>query len=172
MGCILTDADKNIERHTAHTIVSWPNPKQWLIVHTSDLMMIIIQIMYILPIITKEMGKLKTHSPTYCIMDNWENMLNLTHIFDKYISDDNLNRRMTDTYFRSLPDFSERSEYTSICKVPSWLCSGCHHIAPNHRCDGIFTYRKRLCKIRTIMVVGKDNIQFEILTNLNYFHTE
>ena len=25
------------------------------------------------------MGKLKTHSPTYCIMDNWENMLNLTH---------------------------------------------------------------------------------------------
>ena len=24
---------KNIERHTAHTIVSWPNPKQWAIVH-------------------------------------------------------------------------------------------------------------------------------------------
>ena len=23
---------KNIERHTAHTIVSWPNPKQWVIV--------------------------------------------------------------------------------------------------------------------------------------------
>ena len=22
---------KNIERHTAHTIVSWPNPKQWVI---------------------------------------------------------------------------------------------------------------------------------------------
>ena len=32
--------NKNIERHTAHTIVSWPNPKQWVIVHTSDLMMI------------------------------------------------------------------------------------------------------------------------------------
>ena len=29
---------KNIERHTVHTIVVWPNPKQWLIVHTSDLM--------------------------------------------------------------------------------------------------------------------------------------
>ena len=28
-------------RHTAHTIVSWPNPKQWQMVHTSDLMMII-----------------------------------------------------------------------------------------------------------------------------------
>ena len=32
-------AYKNIERHTADTIVSWPNPKQWVIVHTSDLMM-------------------------------------------------------------------------------------------------------------------------------------
>ena len=31
---------KKIERQTAHTIVSWPNPKQWMIVHTSDLMMI------------------------------------------------------------------------------------------------------------------------------------
>ena len=70
---------KNIERHTTYTIVSWPNPKQWVIVHTSDLMMIIRQSMYILFIITKEMGKLKTRSPTYCIMDNWENMLNLTH---------------------------------------------------------------------------------------------
>ena len=33
----------NIKRHTAHTIVSWPNPKQWIIVHTSDLMMMITQ---------------------------------------------------------------------------------------------------------------------------------
>ena len=41
---ILTDcSNKNIEKHTAHTIVSWPNPKQWVIVHTSDLMMIIRQ---------------------------------------------------------------------------------------------------------------------------------
>ena len=74
---------KNIERHTAHTIVSWPNPKQWVIVHTSKLMMIMRQSMYILSIIKKEMGKLKTHSPKYCIMDNWENMLNLTHTHDK-----------------------------------------------------------------------------------------
>ena len=42
----------NTERHTTHTIVSWPNPKQW--VHTSDLMMIIRQSMYIISIITKE----------------------------------------------------------------------------------------------------------------------
>ena len=69
---------KNIERHTAHTIVSWPNPKQRVIVKTSDLMMIISQSIYILSIITKEIGKLKTHSPIYCIMDNWENMRNLT----------------------------------------------------------------------------------------------
>ena len=33
---------------------------------------------YILSIITKEMGKLKTHSLTACIMDNWEKMPNLT----------------------------------------------------------------------------------------------
>ena len=32
---------KNTERHTAHTIVSWPSPKQWVIVHSSDLMIII-----------------------------------------------------------------------------------------------------------------------------------
>ena len=74
---------KNIERHTAHTIVSWPNPKQWVIVHTSDLMMIIRQSIYIFSVITKEIGKLKTHSPIYCIMDNWENMLYLTHTLDK-----------------------------------------------------------------------------------------
>ena len=80
-------ANKNIERHAAHTIVSWSNPKQWVIVHTSDLVMIIrhkwdISI-YILSIITRGVGKQKTHSPTCCIidciMDNWENMLNLTH---------------------------------------------------------------------------------------------
>ena len=27
---------KNIERHTAHTIALCPDPKQWVIVHTSD----------------------------------------------------------------------------------------------------------------------------------------
>ena len=41
------DTDKNTERHTAHTIVSWHNPKQWVIVHTSDLMMLIRQSIYI-----------------------------------------------------------------------------------------------------------------------------
>ena len=73
----------NIERHTAGTIVSWPNHTQWVIVNTSDSMMIIRQSIYILSFITREMGKLKTYSPTYCIMDNGENMFNLTHTLDK-----------------------------------------------------------------------------------------
>ena len=71
---------KIIERHTAHTIVSWPNPKQWVMVHTSDLMMISI---YILSVILRPLGKLKTNSPTYYIIDDWENMLNLTHTLNK-----------------------------------------------------------------------------------------
>ena len=79
----LIDIWKNIEKHTAHTIVSWPNPKQWVIVHTSDLMMIIRLSIYIFSIITKGMGILKTHSPTYCIMDNRDNVLNLTRTLDK-----------------------------------------------------------------------------------------
>ena len=73
---------KNIEQHTADTIVSWPNPKQWVIVHTSDLMMIS-QSIYILSNITREKGKLKTYSPPYCIMETGENMLNLTHTLAK-----------------------------------------------------------------------------------------
>ena len=73
----------NIERHTALTIVSWPNPKQWIMVHTSDLMMISRQIIYILSVITREMGKLKTHSPTYYILDIWENILDLTQTLDE-----------------------------------------------------------------------------------------
>ena len=37
----IVPAHKNIVRHTAHTIVPWPNPKQWFMIHTSGLMMII-----------------------------------------------------------------------------------------------------------------------------------
>ena len=73
---------KNTKRHTAHTIVSWPNPKQWVIVHTSNLMMKKRQSIYILSIITKKWVNWK-HSLTYCIMDNWENMPYLTHALDK-----------------------------------------------------------------------------------------
>ena len=66
----------------ARTIVSRPNPKQCVIVHIFDLMMIIRQSIYILSIIAREMGKLKTHSTTYFIMDHWENMHYLTHSTD------------------------------------------------------------------------------------------
>ena len=93
--------EKNIERHTADTIVSWPNPKQWVIAHTSDLMMIIRQSIYIFSIITREMGKLKTYSPTYCIMDNGENMLNFTHTPDK-IYDGLLSIGPWGTYFNEI----------------------------------------------------------------------
>ena len=74
---------KTTERHTAHTIVSWPNPKEWVIVHTSDSMMIIRQSICILSIITREMGQQKTHSLTCFVMDKWENMPYLTHTLDK-----------------------------------------------------------------------------------------
>ena len=49
------------------TIVAWANHKR-VIVHTSDLMMIIRQSIYIISIITIEIGKLKTYSPIYCII--------------------------------------------------------------------------------------------------------
>ena len=80
---IIIEAYKNTERHIVHTIVSWPNPKQWVIVHTSDSMMIIRQSIYILSIITRELGQLKTHSLTCFVMDNWENVAYLTHTLDK-----------------------------------------------------------------------------------------
>ena len=36
----ISQIHKNMERYTVHTTDSWPNPKQWVKVHTSDLMMI------------------------------------------------------------------------------------------------------------------------------------
>ena len=43
---------------------------------------------YILSTITRELGKLKTYSPIYWIMDNLENMPNLTHTLNKiYLAD-------------------------------------------------------------------------------------
>ena len=71
----------NIERHTLHTIVSWPNPKQWVIVHTSYLMIIIRQSVYIISIITGEMGKLKAPHIVYWIIE--KNMLYRTHTLDR-----------------------------------------------------------------------------------------
>ena len=69
----------NIKRHTVHAIAAWPNPSSYFRFDDDYKTKYI----NILSIIKKEMGKLKTHSPTYRIMDNWENMLNLTHTLDK-----------------------------------------------------------------------------------------
>ena len=54
---------KNTKRHTANTIVSWPDPKQWVIVHTFDLMMIISQSIYIISIITRKWVSWKHTAP-------------------------------------------------------------------------------------------------------------
>ena len=70
---------KNTERHTAHTIVSWPNPKQWVIVHTSDLMMIIRQSIYSLNHHKGDGQTENTQPQNIYILNNWENLLNLTH---------------------------------------------------------------------------------------------
>ena len=77
---------KNIERHTAHITVSWPNPKQWVMVYTSDLMMIIRQSIYILSIITREMGIVKTHSPHIAKWLTERICLNFLTHSTKYIS--------------------------------------------------------------------------------------
>ena len=77
---------KNIESHTLHTNVSWPNPKQCLMIYTSDLMMIIRKSKNIVTTIKTEMCKLKTHNPIYCIKDNWDYGLDLRHTFNRTYS--------------------------------------------------------------------------------------
>ena len=78
---------KNKARDTANAIVSWLHPKQWTIVHTSDLMMIIrrsIYMWYIYIYISQSSpGKWVDWKCIYCIVDNWKNVINLTHTLDK-----------------------------------------------------------------------------------------
>ena len=50
-----------LRTHTAHTIVSWSNPKYWQMIHILDLMIIIRWSTNILTI-KREMGKLKAHN--------------------------------------------------------------------------------------------------------------
>ena len=57
--------DKTILRHTAHTIKSWPIPKQWQMIHSFNLMRMIRLSTFTLTIITREMDKLKTHNSIY-----------------------------------------------------------------------------------------------------------
>ena len=71
---------KDIERHTATPL--FHILKQWQMGHTSDLMMLRWST-YILTIIIREMGKLNTHDPVYCMKDTWENWLILRHKLDR-----------------------------------------------------------------------------------------
>ena len=68
---------KNTERHTVHTIVSWPNPKQYFRFDDDN------KTKYIYSLTQPTKNTQKTHSPVYCIMDNWENVPYLTHTLDK-----------------------------------------------------------------------------------------
>ena len=56
-----TDNNKNIVKHTAKTIVSWANPKQWLIIHISESIMIIRCITDILKIIGRDIRHYMKH---------------------------------------------------------------------------------------------------------------
>ena len=47
-------ANKNIARHTAHSTVSWSNHQQWLIIHTSNLFMVIRSSTHILILTSQE----------------------------------------------------------------------------------------------------------------------
>ena len=58
---------KNIAKHTAHTIVSWPDPKHCLMIHISELMLLIRWSANILTIIKREIVKLKNLSPLGCV---------------------------------------------------------------------------------------------------------
>ena len=109
---------KNIKRHAAHTIVSWPNPKQWVIVRISDLMMITRQRIYVPSIITKQIVKLKTHSPTYCIVDNWEHAKSYSHTRQS-ISD-----RHTTPYIIGLQtDLTSVTTPTPSIQNSLWCCN-------------------------------------------------
>ena len=73
---------KNIGRHAAHNIVWWPNHKHWLIIYTSDLMMIRYSRPHILAVIACKMGLLKTHSLVYRkedVCENWRNHRHARH---------------------------------------------------------------------------------------------
>ena len=76
-GC-WCDTCKNMARHTAVTIGSFPNTKQWLMAHTFDLMMIIINI-HIFSQSSQE-KYVNTHILMYCKDDKWKSWLKQTRL--------------------------------------------------------------------------------------------
>ena len=63
---LMNKYDKNKNTKYSAPIVSWPNPKQWVNVHTSDLMMIIRQSIYILSIIIAYMSEIIVCRVCFC----------------------------------------------------------------------------------------------------------
>ena len=123
---------KNTERNSAHSIFSWPNPKQSMLVHTSDLMMIIRQSVCIFSIITREMGKLQAHSSTYRIMDNWEIITLIRHKKARFDS------KMHGSTQKS-PVRHKNAQYDT--KMPSPACTSghCHYqTSPRPFCEKYF----------------------------------
>ena len=118
----LNHQHKNIERQKAHTIVSWPNHKQWKMGHTSDLMMILRWSTLSLTIIIRKMGKPNTQSSIYYMKDNWIIWRNLTHT----------RQNVPNKYFRNpIPlIISMTKRQTAVCKstipqawaTPNMMC--------------------------------------------------
>ena len=61
--------NKNIERHTQFTVVSRPNPEQWLMIHISALMMMMMMMMMMI--------RWSTHSPDHYRIIGYVNKLGL-----------------------------------------------------------------------------------------------
>ena len=74
----------NIARHTAHTIVSWPIPKHLLMIHISNLMVMMEWITSISTIIKRQVSWSWKHTQSiYRIKYNWDNSLKLRHALDR-----------------------------------------------------------------------------------------
>ena len=97
---------KNIKRHTAHTIVSWPNPKQQIIIHISDQMMITRQSLYSL---NHHKGNRQTENTQPTIKNINENV-----IYDTWAS---ISKSMT---LSDMWEVLRMSCYTSIINKQSY----------------------------------------------------
>ena len=88
------------------------------------------------------MVKLKAHSPTYCIRDNWENMLNRTHTLDKIY--------LTGIVFRSVCTmmimswcYVQANEYDLQAKMYLTICT--HHKVHNNNENRFPVFPECIC---------------------------
>ena len=84
---------KNRVRHTARAIVSWPNPILWLMIHTSDLMMITRE-STLSHNYYRRIGKAEDTQPHISTRRNWEVCLNFRHT-RQHIPDSQFSRPMS-----------------------------------------------------------------------------